>query len=68
MKTKRFLLAAAITLAAAACSSDVTAPEPALRADQSAAALDGTPAATTPTTPPEPTEGDGGYLGSGVGK
>jgi hypothetical protein len=68
MKTKRFLLAAAITLVAGACSSDVTAPEPNVRADKSAAALDGTPAVTAPTPTPEPAEGDGGYVGSGVGR
>lgn len=68
MKTKRFLFAVAITLAAAGCSADVTAPEPALRADPSAAALDGTPAATTPTPTTEPAEGDGGAMGSGVGR
>jgi hypothetical protein len=67
MKTKRFLLAAAITLAAAACSADVTAPDPTLRADEAAAALEeGTP--TTTPAPEEPVEGDGGYIGSGVGR
>ncbi|HEU4881136.1 MAG TPA: hypothetical protein VFT45_02790 [Longimicrobium sp.] len=67
MKTKRFLLAAAITLAAGACSADVTAPEPALRADEAAAALEAVPTATPPA-PTEPVEGDGGYIGSGVGR
>jgi hypothetical protein len=68
MKTNRFLLAAAITLAAAACSSDVTAPDAVLRAPadahQNAAAPD-----TTPTTGPAPAgEEDGGLIGSGVGR
>jgi hypothetical protein len=67
MKTSRFLFAVAITLAAAACSSDVTAPESTIRADDSAAALEeGTP--TTTPTPEEPVEGDNGAMGSGVGR
>jgi hypothetical protein len=68
MKTKRFLLAAAITMAAAACSADVTAPDAALRppadAHQNVAAPD-------PTTAPAPAtaeEDDGGAMGSGVGR
>lgn len=66
MKTNRVLLAAAITMAVAACSSDVTAPDAALQAPadvhQNAAAPDSTPA-------PVPTEeDDGGLIGSGVGR
>lgn len=66
MKTKRFLLAAAITMAAAACSTDVTAPDAVLRApagaNQNAAAPD-------TTTSPIPKEADdGGLIGSGVGR
>ena len=65
MKTNRFLLAAAITMAAAACSSDVTTPDAALQAPpdahQNVAAPDTTPA-------PVPTGEDGGLIGSGVGR
>jgi hypothetical protein len=66
MKTNRFLLAAAITLAAAACSSHVTAPDAVLHAPadahQNAAAPD-------TSTGPAPTGGDdGGHIGSGVGR
>jgi hypothetical protein len=68
MKIKRFLLAAAITMAAAACSGDVTAPDPTLRADEAAAALEASPTTTTPPAPADPPEGDGGYIGSGVGR
>jgi hypothetical protein len=67
MKTNRFLLAAAITLAAAACSSDVTAPDAVLRAPadahQNAAAPDPDPTPTT--TPVPPAEDDIGLVGSG---
>lgn len=66
MKTNRFLLAAAITMAVAACSSDVTAPDAALRppadAHQTVAAPDTTPA------PVPAGEDDGGHIGSGVGR
>jgi hypothetical protein len=67
MKTNRFLFAVAFTLAAAACSSDVTAPESTIRADDSAAALEESTPTTTPT-PVEPVEDDGGHIGSGVGR
>jgi hypothetical protein len=67
MKTTRYLLAAALTLAAAACSGSVTAPEPASSARESAPALE--EATPTAVTPPAPTEGDdGGLVGSGVGR
>lgn len=67
MKIKRSLLAVAITLAAAACSGDVTSSDPALRASQSAA-----PGETTTTSTPAPAvtdpeeDDDGtGAVGSG---
>ena len=69
MKIKRILLAAAITMAAAACSADVTAPNPALRAPLGAQNVEGTPESTAqPPAPTEPVEGDGGHVGSGVGR
>jgi hypothetical protein len=66
MKTSRFLLAAALLAAAAACSGSVTAPESAQPAGASADTAPTTPTAVPPTDP-EP-EGDGGYMGSGGGK
>jgi hypothetical protein len=70
MKTQRFVLAVAITMAAAACSTDVTAPDAVLRAPvdaQENTAPDPTPTTTTP--PPAPAEeDDGGLVGSGVGR
>jgi ABC-type glycerol-3-phosphate transport system substrate-binding protein len=69
MKTKRFLLAVAVTMAAAACSADVTAPDPTLRAPAGAQNVEATAASTTqPPAPTEPVEGDGGHVGSGVGR
>lgn len=79
MKTKRCLLAVAVTLAAAACSGDITAPAASLRApasaDQStAASLEGSTTTTTTTTtptavdPPKPDPGDTGAVGSGCCK
>lgn len=65
MKTTRFLLAAAIAMAVGACSSDVTAPEPAALTPAAAS----TSAAPAPepepesTTPPEVTPE--GLMGSG---
>lgn len=68
MKSERLLIAAALLLAAAACSGDVTGPEP----------VPAGPAASTAPAPAEPddpdqeppltTQDDGGHLGSGVGK
>jgi ABC-type glycerol-3-phosphate transport system substrate-binding protein len=77
MKIKRSLLAVAVTLAATACSGDVTGPDPSARvpasANQSAATLveTTTTSTTTPTTtaPPEPDPGnDSGSWGSGCCK
>jgi ABC-type glycerol-3-phosphate transport system substrate-binding protein len=77
MKIKRCLLAVAVTLAAAACSGDITAPAPSVRApgsaDQSAASVEEsttTTSTTTPTTldPVEPDPGDTGSTGSGCCK
>ena len=73
MKTKRFLLAAALTMAAAACSADVTAPDAALRAPagayETAAAPDSATTTTATTTDPvAPKNDDGGHTGSGVGQ
>ena len=70
MKIKRCLLAVAVTLTAAACSGDVTASDPSLRARPSdAAALDEatTTSTATPTTiePVQPDPGDTGSTGSG---
>lgn len=74
MKIKRCLLAAVVTLAAAACSGDVTAPDPSLRARASAhqsgaAASDATTTSSTiePTIvePVDPYAGDTGAVGSG---
>lgn len=70
MKTKRSLLAVAITLAAAACSGDATAPDPSFR--DGAAFEESSTATTSPPVPavtePEPKEDDGGLVGSGVGR
>lgn len=66
MKTNRFLLAAAITMAAAACSSDLTAPDAALHAPTDAHQNVAAPDTTTSPTPTE--EDDGGAMGSGVGR
>lgn len=78
MKIKRSLLAVAVTLAAAACSGDVTGPDASARvpasANQSAATLVETittSTATTPTVapPPPPEPGDeSGSWGSGCCK
>lgn len=61
MKTTRFLLAAAIAMAVGACSSDVTAPEPAALTP-AAASSSTAPAPEAETTPPvaEGTLGSGG--------
>ena len=68
MKPKRSLLAVAITLAVAACSGDVTAPDPALRASQSTAPESTTTNTTAPTVAPEePVEGDDGTGSTGSG-
>lgn len=64
MKINRFLLAAAITMAVAACSADVTAPDAMLQLP--AHSLENT--ATDSTTTPTSTVDDGGHIGSGVGK
>lgn len=61
MKTKRLLLAAALAVAAAACSADVT--EPATRA-----AGPSNTEVTTTSVPDTTTARDGGTLGSGGGK
>jgi hypothetical protein len=70
MNTKRFLFATAIAMATAACSADVTAPDPAVRAPASGAVTDESP--TTVPVPtvvdPEEEEDDSGTLGSGVGR
>ena len=68
MKTKRFLLAAALAFAAAACSGDVTAPDPAVRAPAAGALTDESQTGPTAPVVVEPVEEDGGHLGSGVGK
>lgn len=71
MKIKRCLLAVAVTVTAAGCSGDVTAPDPSFHAQQSGGALDETTTtSTTPTTvtPPEPDPGDTGSAGSGCCK
>lgn len=65
MKTRRFLLAAAVMMAAAACSGDITTPNPAFQADE-AAALESESTTATPT--PEVPADDGGHIGSGVGR
>jgi hypothetical protein len=69
MKIKRCLLAVAVIMtAAAACSGDVTAPDPSFHAQQSGAALEeATTTSTTPTTiePVQPDPGDTGSWGSG---
>lgn len=65
MKTNRFLLAAAITMAVAACSSDVTAPDAGL---QTPADAHQNTTATDSTSTVSPAEDDGGHLGSGVGR
>jgi hypothetical protein len=65
MKTSRFLLAAAITMAVAACSSDVTAPDAVLQAPVDAHQ---NVAAPDPTSPTPAEEDDGGLIGSGVGR
>jgi hypothetical protein len=67
MKTKRFLLAAAIAIAASACTGDATAPESAVRGPAAV------PASMSETTVPtliepveEPATDDGsGNIGSG---
>jgi ABC-type glycerol-3-phosphate transport system substrate-binding protein len=64
MKTKRSLLAVAITLAAAACSGDITAPDPALRAPASAHHTTSTENPTTVVAPEEPKDDSGGDNGS----
>jgi hypothetical protein len=66
MKISRFLLAAAITMAVAACSSDVTAPDAVLQAPVDAHQNVAAPDPTTSPTPAE--EDDGGHIGSGVGR
>lgn len=68
MKTKRFLLAAAIAMAAAACSGDVTAPDPAARAPGSGHASTSGQETEASTAAPEAAEEDGGTMGSGVGR
>jgi ABC-type glycerol-3-phosphate transport system substrate-binding protein len=73
MKIKRCLLAVAVTVTAAACSADVTAPDAALRAPasahESAAALEETTTTSTSTTtiiePVQPDPDDTGSTGSG---
>ncbi|HYR06613.1 MAG TPA: hypothetical protein VEQ60_02515 [Longimicrobium sp.] len=67
MKIKRCLLAVAVTVTAAACSTDPTAPDAALRAPESAATLQENETTTTPT-PVLPVVDDGGLVGSGVGR
>ncbi|HEX2211032.1 MAG TPA: hypothetical protein VHG93_25335 [Longimicrobium sp.] len=67
MKTVRCLLAAAVMLAAAACSGSVTAPDAALHAPGEAALEESPTSATTPTTPAAG-EDDSGLIGSGVGR
>ena len=69
---KAFLIAAALLVAAAACSrtDGVTAPERA-RLDVQAPSPDSTAAQSTPASSPEPTQPDttgryGGSLGSGT--
>jgi uncharacterized lipoprotein len=67
MKNKRLVLAVAIILTTAACSADVTAPERAsIDAYQDVLTQEQT--TPTPTDPEEPTEPNGGYIGSGVGR
>lgn len=68
MKTKRFLLAAALTMAAAACSADVTAPDAVRRAPTDAHQDVAAPDPTTTTATPAEAEEDGGAMGSGVGR
>lgn len=66
MKTKRYLLAVSITLAAGACSRDVTTPDPTLRAPGTAreTASATTTSGTTITAVPADST-DGSNLGSG---
>lgn len=70
MKIHRFLLATAIVLAVAACSTDVTAPDPSVRATGSAASLEESSTSATSTAQPAAAEeeDDGGLVGSGVGR
>jgi ABC-type transport system substrate-binding protein len=67
MKTKRFVLAAALMISAAACTGNPTAPEAATR--RPGAASPSTSETTTPTTSQpvtEPVVDDGtGQVGSG---
>lgn len=67
MKTKRFLLAAALTIAAA-CTGEPTAPEPAIRGPGAVPASTSTSETAEPTTSTpvaEPAADDGGSFGSG---
>ena len=61
MKAMRFLLAAAIVMAVGACSSDVTAPEPAaLTPAAPSTSTAPVPESDTPTVTPEGLMGSGG--------
>lgn len=69
MKTKRFLLAAALLVAAAGCAREVTSPDPSLRAPD-ATRHDAAPApeegsSSTTAAPPEEDPGDSGSTGAG---
>jgi hypothetical protein len=64
MNTKRFLLAAAIAMATAACSTDVTAPDPAVRAPAAGAVTEESPTAE-PTPEVSNPQDDTGNVGSG---
>ncbi len=68
MNAKRCLLAATIVMATAACSADVTAPDPALRAPASGAVTEESPwtvPASEEINPESPPQDDTGNLGSG---
>lgn len=64
MKNYRLLLAAAIALSAAACSGDVTAPDPAVRAGD-AVPSSSTTAQPQVINPADPPQEDTGNMGSG---
>lgn len=66
MKNCRLVIAAAVALSAAACSGDVTAPEPAVRAGDAVPSSSTTaqPQVTDPVVPP-PEDTGSGQGGSG---
>lgn len=64
MKNYRLLLAAAVALSAAACSGDVTAPDPAVRAGDAPASSNAVPDPEV-IVPVDPPQDGSGNLGSG---